>query len=108
MAERLMGYVAHDGDPDDFAILVFARSEDEALGLARPVIHSLVGGFLDDEWTVAVEPAATADPEVWGVTEPCALEPSACEVCERWYASGPVGDDDLCDSCREDERGTHG
>ena len=94
----LRGYIVSGKWPEDGAVLVFAQTGREAKRMGWRVI---VDDYMDCEYQeVRVRLAKNADPERWGVTAPCILEPDGCERCERWYADAPVNKQTgLCTAC---------
>ena len=106
--KKLRGYQAHSGDPQEWAILVFAFSAREARVLAWPTME----GFGVDLYTdVRVRWLRDCEPPKWGVTEPTVLEsPAACNACSYWYDNPPLTSPidavlrcDDCEHLHEDE-----
>lgn len=103
MAEALNPYMAHDGEPGEGAVLVFAPTAREARRLAWPVLT----GFTDAGWIdVRAERLRDHRDYLMGLAEknePHVLDnPPCCPVCERWgapiLASGKG-----CGNCYGDE-----
>lgn len=102
----LRAYIGHAGDPQEGAVLVYARSAKEARLLAWPVLNGWdwcewldvrarwIRGGADFHRVPAKEEAGA----------PYVVEsPDGCERCELWYGDGLEPTTRLCWSCFEDD-----
>lgn len=100
---KLRGYMVSGDRKGEFSgVLVFAHTARDAKRMAW---HYPVDVYMEvDSFTgVHVRWLRSADPQVWGITEPCAIEPDGCDRCERWYADAPVDPKTrLCRECAAD------
>ncbi len=103
----LRAYVCHEGEPKEYAILVFARTTQEAKREAYHALRTFSGcdytqvrvrlfkGDIDWAWT-------QANQEKIGKSEAHAnVSPDTCRGCERWGEA--LTDKKICEQCHEDE-----
>lgn len=88
------------------AVLVFANSVKEAKPLA--FYKSYIGGdFCDNEWTDLRVRLIKGCDWLWKEKQkdtPHVVDcPKSCDSCMTWGGSSEIGEDSLCDDCREEE-----
>lgn len=102
----LKPYMGYSLDPSEGACLIFAHDVKEAKQLAWPIIND----WFDNDY-IALRVSLIRDEDhlfkeanqekLKTDTAHVVEAPRGCDCCEKWGV-GEVGDDGLCDSCRDD------
>jgi len=86
------------------AVLVFANTAKEAKKLAFK--HSFISDLCNDEFTDVKAKLIRDRDYLWEEKRkdvPHVVDsPKSCESCLTWGHHEPIGEDGLCDGCRED------
>lgn len=95
-----MAYDSYNG-PEEGAFLVFANNVPEAKVVSYPILSDI---FSCDYIDIRVKQIHDANWLYDEMTcdEPHCIVPNYCHECNQW-GHLPIGDDDLCEKCREEK-----